>query len=95
VVFEEFENFGNFQDGQIDQHTSNLGGNLFTSDISDKREQQFTQNLSLSINIQSQEFGKLGSQVVDSKSGSLLSNSGGSNLLLLLMSFSLFVSLVL
>jgi len=93
VVFEEFENFRDFQDGQIDQHTSDLGGNLFTSDVLDKGEQQFTQNLSLSINIQSQEFRKLGSQVVDSKSGSVLSNSGSSNLLLL-MSFALFVSLV-
>jgi len=95
MIFEEFENFRNFQDGQIDQHTSNLGGNLFTSDVSDKGEQQFTQNLSLLIDIQSQEFGKLGSQVVDSKSGGILSNSRGNNLLLLLlMSFALFVSLV-
>ena len=71
LIFKEFENFRDFQDGQIDQHTSNLGGNLFTSDILDKGEQQFTQNLSLLINIQLQEFRKSGSQVEDSKSRSV------------------------
>jgi len=49
VVFKEFEDFGNFQDGQIDKHTSDLGGKRVTRDLLNKREQHFSQNLSLSV----------------------------------------------
>lgn len=49
MIFKELQDFSDFQDGQIDKHTSDLGGKLVTRDLLNKREQHFSQNLSLSV----------------------------------------------
>jgi len=82
-VFKEFQDFGDFQDGQIDKHTSDLGGKLVTRDLLNKREQHFSQNLSLSVIIQSQEFLELASEILDGDTTGVGLSLGGSRGLVL------------
>lgn len=66
LVLEQFENFRDFKDRQINQHTSDLGSHSFSGILLNLREQEFTQNLSLLFLIQLQEFGHLALQTLNS-----------------------------